>query len=92
LFVKGHDNVTTMAYVGLGWLPMLGIKPIVEVLPTAGLAWLLGGGVLYTLGTYFLTHDHLKPYYHAIWHLMVIAASACHFAGVMFVVVPDCRT
>jgi len=88
LLVKGLDNVATASYVLLGWLPMLAIKPILERVPAEGLGWMIAGGLLYTLGTWFLSRDMRYPYYHVVWHLIVIAASACHFAGVMLYVVP----
>jgi hemolysin III len=72
----------------LGWLPLLAIKQILELLPVPAIAWMGGGGVLYTLGTWFLHRDVRFPYYHAVWHLFVIAASACHFVAVMLYVVP----
>ncbi len=89
LLVKGLNNVATAGYVLLGWLPILATKQILERVPPAALAWLVGGGVLYTLGTWFLSRDIRFPYFHAVWHLFVIAASACHFAGVMLYVVPS---
>jgi hemolysin III len=88
-FVKGHNNIATACYVMLGWMPLLAIKPMLERVPAAGLGWLLSGGLLYTLGTWFLNRDVRFPYFHAVWHLMVIAASVCHFAGVMLYVVPE---
>ncbi len=87
LLVKGLDNVATAGYVLLGWLPVLAIKPILERVPAAALGWMIAGGLLYTLGTWFLIRDVRNPYYHVVWHLIVIAASACHFAGVMLYVV-----
>jgi hemolysin III len=91
LLVKGLNNVAVAGYVLLGWLPMLAVKPILERVPLAPLCWLVAGGVLYTLGTWFLHRDIRYPYYHAVWHLMVIAASACHFAGVILYVVPSAQ-
>jgi hemolysin III len=88
LCVKGLDNVATAGYVLLGWLPLLAVKPILERVPLAAMAWMAGGGVLYTLGTYFLNRDDRFPYYHAVWHLLVISASAAHFVAVMLYVVP----
>jgi hemolysin III len=90
LFVTGHDNVGVAFYVLLGWLPVLGIFEIVSRVPPAALGWLVAGGLCYTLGTYFLSRDERRPYFHAIWHLMVIAGSACHFYGIMRYVVPYC--
>ena len=88
LFVKGLDNVAVAGYVVLGWMPILAIKQIFERLPPGAIGWMAAGGVLYTLGTWFLHRDVRMPYFHAVWHLFVIAASACHFIGVMLYVVP----
>jgi hemolysin III len=74
----------------LGWLPALAAPEIISRVPLAALGWLLAGGLCYTLGTYFLSRDDRRPYFHAIWHLMVIAGSACHFYGIMRYVVPYC--
>jgi hemolysin III len=86
-FTKLH-NVSISAYVVLGWMPAIAIKPILEIMPAAALAWIAAGGVLYTFGTLFLMRDDQVPFFHAIWHLFVIAASACHFFAVMRFVVP----
>ncbi len=51
---------------------------------------MVAGGLCYTLGTYFLSRDESRHYFHAIWHLMVIAGSACHFFAIMRYVVPYC--
>ena len=88
LFLRGLKNVATIGYIALGWLPLLMVREIVTRLPMGALVCLTAGGLLYTLGTYFLHRDLRIVYYHAVWHLMVIAASACHFIGVMLYVVP----
>ena len=41
------------------------------------------GGLLYTIGTLFLQNDHRSRHFHAIWHLMVIVASACHYLAIV---------
>jgi hemolysin III len=87
VLVKGHENVSTFAYVLMGWLPVIGAGPICECMPAGALYWILAGGVLYTLGTLFLTFDGRVPYFHPIWHLFVIAASMCHFYAVMTYVI-----
>ena len=48
-------------------------------------ALLLGGGVLYTLGTVFYLW-RLMPFHHAVWHLFVLAGTLCHFFAVLFYV------
>lgn len=86
-FTRLH-NVTVGAYVLLGWMPLVAIKPIMEIMP-AGAMWLMAaGGVLYTLGVLFLLKDERVPFFHAVWHVFVIAASACHYLAVLWYVVP----
>ncbi len=73
--------LSTLLYVGLGWLCVIAIKPMLANVPPAGLAWLLAGGVAYTGGTVFYLWRRLH-YSHAVWHLFVLAGSFCHFVAV----------
>ena len=73
------DAATAWSYVVLGWLPMTAVQPIMTAVPGPALRWMLLGGILYTVGTLFLTFDSRMRYFHSVWHLLVIAASAAHF-------------
>jgi hemolysin III len=86
LFFTRLHNVSVSAYVLLGWLPIVAIKPIVAIVPGAVLGWVLAGGLLYTVGTLFLLRDDRVPYFHAAWHVFVIAGSACHYYAVLCLV------
>jgi len=86
-FTRLH-NVAVWAYIGLGWLPVIAIKPILEIVPSGALLWIVAGGLFYTLGTLFLMRDERVPFFHAIWHLFVMAGSACHYYAVLAYVVP----
>lgn len=86
LFYTRLHNVSVSAYVFLGWLPVVAIKPILEIVPGHVLGWMAAGGLLYTLGVYFLIRDGRVPYYHAAWHVFVIAGSACHYYAVLCLV------
>jgi hemolysin III len=77
--------VSTLAYVGMGWIIVFAIKPLMATLPTAGLVWLLIGGLCYTLGAIFYLW-RLMPFHHAVWHLCVLAGTLCHFFAVLFYV------
>lgn len=68
---------STGLYILMGWLAVFAIRPLIAALPTAGIAWLVAGGLCYTLGVIFFAWKKL-PFNHAIWHLWVIAGSACH--------------
>jgi len=86
-FVHRFKIVATLAYILMGWLVIVAIKPLVQNLPPGGLVWLVSGGLAYTLGALFYLWKNL-PYSHAVWHLFVLAGSICHFIAVMFYVIP----
>ncbi len=86
LFFTGRFNKTSTAmYVFMGWIIVLAIKPLIANLSTAGLMWLFAGGIAYTAGALFYSFKRL-PYAHAVFHIFVIAGSACHFVSVYFFV------
>lgn len=78
---------STLVYVAMGWLVMVAIKPVFASLDAWTFAWLLAGGVVYTLGTLFY-HRPSVPYSHAIWHGFVIGGGICHYVAVLAQVVP----
>jgi hemolysin III len=55
-------------------------------LPLAGLLWLIGGGLFYTVGILFYALDARLRHAHGIWHLFVLAGSACHYLVVLLYV------
>ena len=78
--IRWH-GLSTIVYVVMGWLILIAAKPLWESLPTAGLLWLLAGGVAYTAGVFFYLRKDLR-YGHLVWHLFVVAGTACHFVAV----------
>lgn len=78
--------VSVVLYLGMGWLVVLAIRPIVENLEPTGLWLLVAGGLAYTLGTVFYVLKRVR-YFHAIWHVFVLAGSICHFLAVMLFVI-----
>jgi hemolysin III len=88
IFYARLHNVAVSAYVLLGWMPTVAIKPIVEIAPGGALAWMVAGGACYMLGIVFLMRDERVPIFHAVWHVLVIAGSACHYYAMYRFVVP----
>ena len=78
-----HPFLSTALYLGLGWLSVFILKPLMNELPMEGLALIVSGGVLYTLGAVVFHFDERVPYAHFVWHLLVLGASGCHFVAVM---------
>ncbi len=88
LFFTGRYKLfSTLVYIGMGWMALFAIQPMIVKIPLSALLWLLGGGVAYTAGTVFYHNERLR-YSHAVWHLFVLAGSACHFIAVISQVVP----
>jgi hemolysin III len=88
LFFTGRFKLfSTLVYIGMGWMSIFAIRPMIVKIPIAALIWLLAGGIAYTAGTLFYHNERLR-YSHAVWHLFVLAGSACHFVAVMSQVLP----
>lgn len=86
-FIGRYEVWATAAYVGMGWLVVVALKPMLAAIPVGGIIWLVAGGIVYTLGVIFYAWQRL-PYNHAIWHLFVLGGSICHFFAVLFYVLP----
>lgn len=83
LFYTGrYDGLSTLLYVGMGWLAVLIFRDLWAALPRAGVLWIVAGGLSYTVGVAFYLWKRL-PYNHAVWHLFVLAGSACHYIAVL---------
>jgi hemolysin III len=76
------DRASVIVPVLLGWMPLAGGPSLLQVIPAGVLWWMLAGGVCYSIGTFFLVYDHRHVYMHSVWHLLVIAGSACHFMAI----------
>lgn len=81
-FVKKYLYTSTILYLLMGWSIIVIWKPIIQNLSIAGIVLLVAGGLIYSIGSIFYMWRGFK-YHHAIWHVFVIAGSACHFFGVL---------
>ena len=89
LATKRFSVLSTAAYVLMGWLCIIAVKPMLILLSPGALALLALGGVLYTAGIVFYISKRV-PYSHAVWHLFVVAGSACHYLAIaLYVLVPS---
>ena len=73
-------------YLVMGWLCIGALKPLLESLPALGFTGLLAGGLFYTFGIGFYLFDERIRHFHGVWHLFVLAGSACHYFTVLFYV------
>jgi hemolysin III len=77
----GSGKLSTALYLAMGWLAILAVKPLWLNMPAWGLFWLLAGGLMYSAGVIFFVAERLK-YSHFIWHLFVLAGTACHVVAI----------
>jgi hemolysin III len=87
VFVGRFHAVAVGLYIAMGWLVVVGLKPLIRGLPTPGLALMVAGGLLYTGGTVFYASKRI-PWNHAIWHFFVLGGSICQFFAVLFYALP----
>jgi len=86
LHTKGSRALQLIIYLVMGWSVVVAWPRLVETLPEAGIAWLVAGGLFYTVGTIFYGIDERMRHAHGIWHLFVLAGSVCHYIAVLLYV------
>lgn len=82
-----YASLSVILYLGLGWLGLVTIFPLIDALALGGFMWLVAGGVAYSVGIVFLAWREV-PLNHGIWHIFVLLGSLCHYFAVLFYVVP----
>lgn len=74
--------LSLLIYLVMGWVAVVAASPLSENLDTAGLAWLVAGGVTYSVGVYWFINDEKIRHGHGIWHLFVLGGSLCMVVSV----------
>jgi len=87
LAVDRFAVASTVVYLLQGWLAVVVVRSLLHAIGWHGMFWLLAGGVAYTFGILFFALDRLR-YFHAAWHIFVMAGSIAHYFAVYFYVVP----
>lgn len=77
-----RPRLSTALYLAMGWLGLIAAKPMWDAMPAWGLFWLAAGGIAYTVGVGFYAAERVR-YAHSVWHLFVLAGTACHFVAVL---------
>jgi len=84
--LKGRlDKLPLLLNGAMSWFIVIGMKAIFANIPEAATVWLFTGMCAYILGFVCLYCCRKMPYYHALWHLFVIAGSICHFFAVLHI-------
>lgn len=79
-------KLSMVLYLLMGWLVVVAIKPLIAAMPAAGLAWLVAGGLVYSVGIYFYVYGERRKHFHGIWHLFVLGGSVAHFMCILLYV------
>ena len=78
---------SAVVYLFQGWFIVVAARPLLHAIGWHGMIWLGAGGLAYTLGIVFFALDRLR-YFHAAWHLFVLAGSVAHYFAILFYLVP----
>ena len=87
LAVDRFAVASALVYLFQGWFVVIAVRPLVSAIGWHGIAWLAAGGLAYTLGIVFFALDRLR-YFHAAWHVFVLAGSVAHYFAILFYLVP----
>ena len=93
LWMDAPRWLSVILYLGMGWIAVVAAPALLQAVPAAGMAWVLAGGLVYSAGAlvYGFKRPNLIPGtfgFHELWHLFVVAGSACHFWAVLRYVAP----
>jgi hemolysin III len=93
IWVDAPKWVAALAGISLGWVGVVVFPQILAGTGSAGTALVVAGGLLYTVGAVVYVVQRPDPVpavfgYHEVFHLLTIAAAACHFAAIAFFVLP----
>lgn len=77
-----RPKLSIALYLGMGWMILFAMRPLILTVSTPTLAWLVAGGIAYTGGVIFFVRDRVRPFNHFLWHLFVLAGTACHYCAI----------
>ncbi len=86
-FRHRFPKIALASYLVMGWLAVAAAPQIAGAIGANGMAWLLAGGISYSVGAVFYTLNRM-PFNHAVWHIFVLAGGVCHFLSIAWHVLP----
>ena len=90
VYINVKRWITTLIYVGMGWMVLIALNPLLEALPLNGIYLLLAGGLAYSIGgiVYAVKRPNFSKHFgfHELWHIFVLAGSFFHFLCVLIFV------
>lgn len=82
--LKKYKMFSMISYIGMGWCVIVTIVPVYHALTFWGFFWLLGGGIMYTIGAVLFSFGTKVRYIHSVFHIFVVLASLMHFFCIFF--------
>jgi hemolysin III len=87
VYINVKRWITTLIYIGMGWMVVIALKPLFESLPLNGIYLLIAGGLSYSVGgiVYTVKKPNVSRYFgfHELWHIFVLAGSFLHFLCIL---------
>lgn len=80
--LKKYKKFSMICYISMGWGIIFFIPQIIDVLTMAGFAWLLTGGIAYTVGAVLYKLGDKRPWFHSVFHILVVAGSIFQFIAI----------
>ncbi len=85
--IESHKKLSMVCYLALGWCIIFKINLLPPAVGYKGIAYLVAGGLAYTIGTVFYALQGKKKYMHSIWHLWILLGSVLHFLCIILYVI-----
>lgn len=90
-WITAPNWVSSILYIGMGWLAVIVLSPLVNTMPLGGMTWLIAGGLFYTIGgvIYGIKKPNISQKYfgfHELFHIFVLLGSLCHYIMMYFYV------
>ncbi len=86
-FRHRFPRIALASYLAMGWLIVVAAPQMAAAIGANGMAWLLAGGLCYSIGAIFYALDRM-PFNHTIWHVFVLGGGVCHFLSIVWHVLP----
>ena len=83
-YIHRYERLSVFFYIVMGWMAIIAVKPLFNSIPFESFIWIIIGGLSYTTGVIFYKWTQL-PYHHTIWHIFVLAGSASHYIGMLYI-------
>ncbi len=80
--LKRFSKISVVCYLLMGWMVLLAYRPMTEVIAPEGIALLIWGGVVYSVGAAVYAIGSRKKYFHSIFHFFCLGGTVLHFLSI----------